>query len=374
MKIVLVASVDPWTRSVATVDRYVATGRRLGHDVALYGAPNAELPGITTTTDTDDADLVVFVVQVPSDIPGMPGLARLMDRVPREKRLVLDLWGRFNETVRIDHDFNHLEKFDGHPAWEWMQAMSALGGRILQPALQPRRDDVGSFLFHGYDPAQVARDYGTAEEAARAWKSADRAARPYGFVYVGSNWQRWSQVQPFLEAYRPAAASIGQACLAGWDWSERPAWAVETGLSGVDTDAELLADLRVEVRMGVRFDQIVPLLAQGRFAPVFHRPMFRELGLVTNRTFETFQADTIPVLMLPPAFVEQVYGPAALSLVPRTDVASHLEAIADDPLPAWSAVLATRKHLAAHHSIERRFAELAALANQPARAAARVPT
>lgn len=372
MKIVLVGSVDPWTRSVATVHRYVATGRKLGHDVALYGAPNPELPGLATTFDTDDADLVVFIVQIPRDIPGMPGLARLMDRLPREKRLVLDLWGRFNDTVRVDHDFNHLEKFDGHPAWEWTQALTALGGRILQPTLHPRRSDVGSFLFHGFDPTQVARNYGTAEEAAHAWRAADRATRPYGFVYVGSNWQRWSQVRPFLEAYRPATGTIGQPCLAGWDWSERPAWAVDSGISGVDADPELLADLRVEVRMGVRFDQITPLLAQGRFAPVFHRPLFRELGLITNRTFETFHADTIPVLMLPEAQVVEIYGPAAVRLVPKADVARHLEEIIDDPVPAWEAVLATRKYLAAHHAIERRFAELAALANLPARTAVKV--
>lgn len=370
MRIVFVGSVDPWTRSVATIHRHIATGRRLGHDVAIYGKPDSQLPGLATTLDTDSADLVVFIVQIPRDIPDMPGLARLMDRVPREKRVVLDLWGRFNDTVRVDHDFNHLEKLDGHPSWEWTQALTALGSRVLQPTLDPRRSDVGSFLFHGFDPAQVARNYATAEEAAQAWRSSDPATRPYGIVYVGSNWQRWSQVRPFLEAYRAASEKIGQMCLAGWDWAERPAWAAELGIAGVDTDPELLADLRVEVRLGVHFDRIVPLLGQGRFAPVFHRPLFRELGLVTNRTFETFLADTIPVLMLPEAFVEQIYGSAALALVPQKDVAHHLEAIIDDPVPAWAAVLATREHLAAHHSIERRLAELQALA--PAHTKAKV--
>lgn len=370
MKIVLVGAVDPWTRSVATIQRYVTTGRGLGHDVTVYGKPDPQLPDLVTTVETDDADLVVFIVQVPKDIPDMPGLARLLDRVPREKRIVLDLWGRCNDTIRVDHDFNHLEKFDGHPAWEWTQALSALGSRVLQPTLQPRRSDVGSFLFHGFDPTQIARPYETAEAAARAWHSADPVARPYGVVYVGSNWQRWSQVRPFLEAYRAVADKVGQMCLAGWDWSERPPWAKDMGLAGVDTDPELLADLRVEVRMGVRFDSVVPLLGQGRFAPVFHRPLFRELGLVTHRTFETFLADTIPVLMLPPAFVEQIYGLAALTLVPQQDIARHLTAIVEDPVPAWNAVLATRRHLATHHSIERRLAQLQALV--PVRAKTKV--
>lgn len=361
MKIVLVGSVDPWTRSVATIHRYLAWGRKIGHDVAVYGSANAELPDMRTTTETDDADLVVFVVQVPGDIPSMPGIARMMDRIPREKRIVLDLWGRYNDTVRIDHDFNHLEKFDGHPGWEWHQAIKALGDKILQPTLHPRRGDVGSFLFHGFDPEAVARPYASAAEAARAWKSADPSRRPYGVGYVGSNWQRWTEVLRFLEGYRPVANKVGQVCLAGWDWSERPGWAVQMGIAGVDTDPDLLADLRVEVRMGIRYDRIVSLLGQARFAPVLHRPLFRELGLVTNRTFETFYADSIPLLLLPRPFVEAIYGSAALTLVPGDSIARHLESLIDDPETAWDAVLKTREHLARHHSFPERFKQLAAV-------------
>ena len=107
----------------------------------------------------------------------------------------------------------------------------------------------------------------------------------------------------FLERYtaRPVAANRS-ATLVGWDWTERPEWAVKRGIVGVDTDMALLADLGVDgVRNGVRFDEVVGPARKGPVAPVFHRPLFRHLGLVTNRTFETFYADTLPVLMLPRA-------------------------------------------------------------------------
>lgn len=366
MKIIFVGAIDPWTRSVATVHRYVAWGKKLGHDISIFGEANPEMPDIRTTTQLEDADLIVFLIQVPQDIPSMPWIARMMDRIPRQKRVVLDLWGRYNDTIRVDHDFNHLEKFDGHPAWEWEQAMKALGGTILQPTLRPRRKDVGAFLFHGYDPEAVVYPYASADEAARAWRAADRSKKPYGVVYVGSNWQRWTQVRSFLEGYRPVAEKVGQVCLAGWDWSERPGWAVEMGIAGVDTDPDLLADVRVEVRMGQRFDRVVSLLNQGRFAPVFHRPLFRELGLVTNRTFETFYADTIPILMLPKATVEDIYGPAALKLVPGDDLGRHLESMLEDAEGAWDAVLKTRAHLAQRHSFRVRLEEIQACARAPA--------
>ena len=51
MKLLLVTSCDPWTRSVSTVHHYVAAGRALGHDVALFGPPNPDLPALPYTTD-----------------------------------------------------------------------------------------------------------------------------------------------------------------------------------------------------------------------------------------------------------------------------------------------------------------------------------
>ena len=354
MKLLLVNAVDPWTRSVSTVHRYVAAGRALGHEVAIYGPPHPELASLPFTTDLGGVDLALFVVQVPTDFPDMPHLARILDGLPRERRMVVDLWGRFNDTILLEHDFNHLEKLDGHPGWEWQEALRAISDTILQPALAPLRPEVRSFLFHGYDPGSVAKPHKTAREAAAAWR-----AKPYGVMYLGSNWQRWEQVRRFLESYGPARGKIGPACLVGWDWNARPGWAVQTGIMGIDTDPAFLAELNVETRDGVRFDEVTGLLGQARFAPVFHRPLFRHLGFVTNRTFETFYADTVPVLMLPREFVATIYGEAALALVPGESVATHLEDVLRQPEVYWDAVLQTRAHLAAGHSYAQRFQELA---------------
>lgn len=367
MKLLLVTWVDPWVRSVATVHKWVEAGRALGHEVAVYGEPHPELPALPYTTDLGGVDLALFIVQVPSDFPDMPHLARLLDGVPRERRMVVDLWGRFNDTIRLEHDFNHLEKLDGHLGWEWEDAIAAVSATILQPTLAPIRPAVRPFLFHGYDPASVVRPYQTAREAAAAWSAAGHDEKPYGVMYAGSNWQRWDQVRDFLQQYGQRRDEIGQACLVGWDWGERPEWAVQKGIAGINTDPALLHELGVEIRHGVRFDEIVGLLGEARFAPVFHRPLFRHLGFVTNRTFETFYADALPVLMLPRDFVTAIYGPAALSLVPAGDVATHLTDALLRPELYWNAVLQTREHLARHHSYARRFQELGTLVEASAR-------
>jgi hypothetical protein len=349
VKILLVNGVNPYVRSVSTIHKYVAVGHRLGHEVVVFGEPNPELPALPFSTDVNEIDLALFVIQVPGDFPDMPLLARLLDGVPRQRRAVVDLWGRFNETIRVNHDFNHLEKLDGHQGWEWEEALSAVSDRIFQPALVPLRAEVRSFLFHGYDPGAVTQPHESAEQAAEQWRK-----KPYGVAYVGNNWQRWGQIRRFLET----SGEVGPVCLAGWDWDARPEWAVQKGIMGIDVDSAFLAARGVEVREGVRFDEVNGLLGQARFTPVFHRPLFRHLGFVTNRTFETFCADTLPVLMLPGEFVEAVYGPAALVLTPGEDLARHLANAMAHPEKHWDAVLRTRAHLARHHSFARRFEQL----------------
>ena len=361
MKLLLVTWVDPWVRCVSTVHKWVEAGRALGHEVAVFGDPQPELPSLPYTTDLSGVDLALFIVQVPSDLPDMPYLARLLDGIPREKRVVVDLWGRFNDTIRLEHDFNHLEKLDGHLGWEWEDAIRAVAGTIAQPTLAPLRPSVRSFLFHGYDPGSVVRPYNSAREAAAAWSAAgagreavrgDVCREQLAAVGSGSAIPRTIPAGAWQgRAGVPGRLGLGPAAGLGG----------AKGIMGIDTDAALLAELDVDVRHGVRFDEVVGLLGKARFAPVFHRPLFRHLGFVTNRTFETFYADALPVLMLPRDFVTAVYGPAALALVPLGDVGAHLTDALDRPEPYWDAVLQTRSHLARHHSYVRRFEELGGL-------------
>ncbi len=366
MRLLIITAVDAWSRSVATVARYAAAGRALGHDVVVWGHADPDLPGITFTTDLAGVDIALFVIQVTKDLPDMPDLARVIDTIPRERRIVVDLWGRCNDTIRLEHDFNHLEKLDGHAGWEWQEALHALAGRVCQPSLVPEKPDVASFLFHGFDPDQVVAPYDSAREAASAWRNAAPAQKPYGLMYVGNNWHRWVDMRRVLEAHAPLRAETGGACLVGWDWKRRPDWAVEMGLMGIDTDPDLLTGLGVDVMDGVRYDAVVGLLGKARFVPVLHRPLFRHLGFVTVRTFETFCADALPLLLLPRKQVRDILGEAALALVPEGDIATHMRDALRRPERYWEAVLETRQHLARHHSFSRRFQELAAIARESA--------
>src|SRR5258708_35168284 len=100
----------------------------------------------------------------------------------------------------------------------------------------------------------------------------------------------------------------------GRDWEKRTDWAAQVGMQGVDVDPELLARARVQLNPPIPFQEMIGFISQGRFSPVVPRPLFNQLGIVTNRMFATFSADTIPLLMLPRNMVESIYGASACVL------------------------------------------------------------
>jgi hypothetical protein len=361
MKLLIVSRYDRSARAINTITKYVRVGKELGHEVALFSDQIGDMPDVPTSRDPKAFDYVMFVVYETPDFPDLPYLAHLLDGVPRERRIIVDCTGRFNETIQVEHDFNHLEKMDNHMGWEWIDGFSAVAETILQPTLAPPRADARGFLFHGFDPAGIERRYDSAEEAARSWSGKTNDPKQYGLVYVGNNWQRWSQMRALLKAIEPIKQSVGPICLTGWAWDYRPDWAAELGIQGIDTDPAMLQQMGVEVKGNISFEQVIPFVSQAKFCPVIHRPLFNQLGIVTNRTFETFCSDTIPLLMLPGQMIESIYGPAARLLAVGEDVVGHIRDVLNRPELYWDAILKTRARLADRHSFQRRFQELSTI-------------
>jgi hypothetical protein len=355
MKLLFVSKLARSARAINTIVNYSRVANELGHEIAVFGEKQLDFPELRFSLDVEAFDCVVFVVYMASDFPDLPYLANLLDRTRKSRRIIVDCSGRYNDTIRIEHDFNHLEKMDGHQGWEWLEAFQSIADRILQPTLVPRRADVQCFLFHGYDPAELMKPSGSAFEAWSRW------TKKYGIAYVGNNWQRWSQMRRFLEALTPIRNRLGNIALVGWDWQRRPDWAVQMGIKGADVDPELLQRLDIKTLDPIPFSQVRQFLSDVQFTAIFQRPLFNELGLVSNRIFETFLADTIPMVMVPEPLAVSIYGPDVLPLLPKNDVATWLEGVMGESQSYCEAVGRVREHLAAHHSYRRRLTELAAL-------------
>jgi hypothetical protein len=103
-------------------------------------------------------------------------------------------------------------------------------------------------------------------------------------------------------------------------------------------------------------------MSRGVFNPVVYRPLFEHLGLVTCRTFETPAAGTIPLFVLEPRHVREVYGEPGAGLV--LDGENPHEKILDvlsRPGHYAGAVQSIRREFAQRHCPAARMRELIAI-------------
>ena len=104
MKLLIVSKLDRSARAIDTLTKYVKVGKSLGHEVALFAEQSQDFPDVPTSLAVKDYDFVVFVVYDARDFPDLPYLARLLDGVPKDRRAIIDCTGRFNDTIRVEHD------------------------------------------------------------------------------------------------------------------------------------------------------------------------------------------------------------------------------------------------------------------------------
>jgi hypothetical protein len=222
----------------------------------------------------------------------------------------------------------------------------ALADKICQPTPRPLRPNVRPFPFHVYDPTREA--------------PLDFTRKEFGLVYVGHSKFRWPGMSRVLRAVEPVRDGVGRIALFGYGWMEQPGWSAEMGIEDIyRTDPGYLKKLGVEALPPVPFTQVIETMSRGVVNPVVYRPLFEHLGMVTCRTFETPAAGTIPLFVLAPDYVREVYGGTAGELVLGGE-RSHEKVldVVTRPDRYAGAVRDIRRELARRHSPEARLREL----------------
>lgn len=336
MRLMFVHHVIEDRGSAQDMHNYVEVARALGHEVALYGPPNSR-PPFSYSLDIDAADAVIFIFEWTQKVQHDEALdlARLVERVPRRRRVVLDCDGKYNEAIQVRGDYNHP---DEATARRWRETCEMLCDKIYQPTFHPQRPGVGTFFFHAYNPS---------------WEMPLHAnGKPYGVYYVGNNWFRWRSLRLVLEALEPIRAQVGRIGLVGNGWGSPPPWANPTLIEDAYCrDPEYLEKLGVEVFPPIRFDEVIPSMGQGVINPVIYRPLFDCLRMITCRTFETPAASTLPLFTQEPSFVEEIYGTDALELVlPERDPHEKILDLLRRPQHYARLVAAIRQRLTERYS------------------------
>jgi hypothetical protein len=326
------------------IQGYTRAARALGHEVAVYGRPNPKIP-LNYSLDVASADAVVFIFEWTTQLQqgNALDLVRLVSRVPRRRRVILDGDGNYNDLVRVGADYNHRTEPDRR---RWVEVCDSLTDKVCQPTLHPLRPNVRTFLFYCYNPAwEVPLDF---------------RDREYAMLYVGHSKFRWGPMARVLRAIEPVRDRVGRLGVVGHGWDTPPAWAGPMKMEDAYyTDVAYLRRLGVEFLPPVPFGEVVAWMSKATFNPVISRPTFNRLRLVTPRFFETPAAGTIPLFGLDDAYVAEIYGERALELVlPAERPEDKILDLQRRPEHYAGIVRGIRRHLAQRHSQAARLQEL----------------
>lgn len=296
MKLVFVYYAYENQGSSLDLQGYARAAREMGHEAIVYGVPNPKIP-LNYAIDLTGADAVVFVFEWTTDLLYGDRLdwLRLVSCVPRSRRVVIDCDGRYNDPINVHGDFNHRADAESR---DYVDFCDAVADKIYQPTPRPLRPNVGTFLFHIYDPA---------------WETPlDFSAKDFSIAYVGHSKFRWHGMSQVLRAVAPVRDEVGRIALFGYGWDRQPDWAQPLNMEDAyQVDYDTMQALRAEAMPPVPSAQVIATMSRGAINPVVYRPLFEHLEFVTCRTFENVAAGTIPLFLLNSDYVRAVFGDEA---------------------------------------------------------------
>ena len=330
--------------SAQDIRNYTKAAKALGHELAVYGPKNGSSK-FPYSLDIDLADAVIFIFEWTTQLRHGDNLdvLRLVSKVPKDRRIIVDCDGNYNDVIKVNGDYNHR---DSSSSRMWTEICDSISDRIYQPTLHPLRPNVSPFFFHAYDPG---------------WeRPLDFRSKEYGMIYVGHSKFRWGPMHWVLQAVEPIRGHVGRIGLVGHGWDALPAWAVPMQMEDAYyTDKAYMKKLGVEIVPPIPSDQVIDWMSKGIFSPVIYRPLFRHLQFVTCRTFETPGASTIPLFVLDEDYVIEIYGErAAELLLPPEHPEEKVLDIVHRPEYYAQIVKEVRRHLARKHSYVARLQQL----------------
>jgi hypothetical protein len=141
--------------SSLVIQGYSEVARELGHEVAVYACPYDKIP-LNYSIDVGPDDAVVFLFEWTTKqyYGDSLDLARLVGKVPRRRRVIIDGDGNYNDVIQVDGDENHP---DAESSRRWKDICNSLSDKICQPTYHPLRSDVLPFLFYAYNRAGSSR-------------------------------------------------------------------------------------------------------------------------------------------------------------------------------------------------------------------------
>ena len=301
--------------------------------------PNAKWYPITEE-NSRDVDLFLFYFDHGNFFDSEQGkkeLERIVSIIPREKRIVLDADGKYNEIYECEGDSNHQSE-DSRK--KWIATFETLSDKIYQPSLKISNPKVKFLPFWGYkEPVQ-------------------KKQVNYDLIYLGSNWFRMDRIIKFMDNLAKIRSMFPRIEVIGKNWlREDPYWpdATKQNVNYFNKNNIKL------IEYTTNFGEFTEILSGSRFSPILIRPVLSKMGLITPRMLETFASGAIPILTRDFDYSKQIYGELSQELMLGENPLEKLEDMAKREEYYKSITEMIRKRLRQEHSFEKRVEKLASL-------------
>ncbi len=294
-----------------------------------------------TPENVKDVDLFVFYFDNGNfyDRDQYPGeLEKLLSILPRERAIVIDADGKYNQTLSHEGDSNHASQRAGE---NWRHTFKSISDDIYQTTLVPINPNVKPFLFWGYKEPE-----------------GDREEKEFDLLYLGSNWHRMKKLQDFLDNFDSLRIQFPKISVWGKNWTTPDKYWPDATKPDMSYFRQKDIDLK---EYTTKFGEFTRILSKSRFSPILIRPILSYMQMITPRMLETFASGTIPILTSDFEYGKQIYGEASKKLFLKEDSREKLLDMHNNEFRYREATEEVRKNLRDNHSYESRLKKLVAI-------------
>lgn len=319
---------------------YVRAGMTLGHDVRIseFGFIDEIIKATIPVADRNWKPDLLAILYESFPFLSSEDLEEIRKNISRTKTIIIDPDGKYMEPYFRSGDTNHPtpDSFNN-----WKSLYDSLSDSILQPFLGLQTNKkVKPFLFFGIDnniPISNVKQ------------------KDFDLIYVGNNWYRWPEMCSLIKIIAPIRSRLKRLALFGQYWSSKVMEDYETVTYSNPT---FLMKNKVSVYDSIPYGQVEETMSRGLLNPILIRPIFSEIGFITPRMFETFAADTVPVISKNVMTALKLYGREASQLILSDDPANDILRILDNYKTYQKLAGNIRSVLQKNHSYEVRLNQL----------------
>lgn len=325
-----------------TVLGYVKAGRKMGYDIRIseFGSIDSVIRNYVPIAEKDwQADLLVIIYESYPFLSDQT-LQEICDTTRRSSRLLIDPDGKYLNPISNNGDTNHSTS-ESYKYKYWTSLYDSLTDKILQPFLEKNESSkVYQFLYFGIDTQTP---------------NFSNIKKEFDLLYVGNNWYRWTDIKKLINKVSCIRDQLKNIALIGQYWTGKPMKNFE---EATRSDSDFLARNKIEIHESAKYGEVEKTMSRGKINPVLIRPLLNSLKFVTPRMFETFAANTVPLIPNYFFHAATLYGEEIKELMLSKNVADDILRIMESYDRYVLLTESIRKKLQEKHSYEVRIKQL----------------